>query len=305
MGGLCIVPTDIFDAKQAFYFSARDTSGRFDFHRKLRLAAGQSIIDRRRSGSKGFEKFMRVLGIIPARFASTRFPGKPLAPIAGRPMIAWVIDQCRAARRLSEIIVATDDSRIAAAVESLARVEMTSAEHPSGTDRVAEVAQRCDADGYVNIQGDEPLIEPAVIDAVAALLESHRMSTAATPLVDAGEFNNPNVVKLVASQAGLALYFSRRTIPFLRDFATAPPPEQLARFPFRKHLGIYGYRRETLLELVRLPVSPLEAAERLEQLRALEAGVSIAVADVQHDSAGVDLPSDIARVEALLAARGR
>jgi 3-deoxy-manno-octulosonate cytidylyltransferase (CMP-KDO synthetase) len=153
----------------------------------------------------------------------------------------------------------------------------------------------------VNIQGDEPLMDPGVINAVAALLANAPMSTAATPIRQASEWENPNVVKVVCDRHGRALYFSRRTIPFLRDHAALPAAEQVSRFPFRKHLGIYGYRTETLLQLVQYPVSALETAERLEQLRALENGISILVADVVHDSVGVDVPADVARVEAILA----
>lgn len=240
---------------------------------------------------------MNLVGVIPARFASTRFPGKPLALIAGKPMLLWVVEQCRKARTLGEIVVATDDLRIAEAMRPHVRVEMTREDHASGTDRVAEVASRVRADGYVNIQGDEPLIDPAVIDAVGGLLESREMTTASSSLRDLAELDNPNVVKVVTALDGRALYFSRRTIPYLRDLADSPAADRLAAFPFRKHLGIYGYRRETLLRLVREPVSALEAAERLEQLRALEHGVQIAVACVDHDSAGVDTPADLARVE--------
>jgi 3-deoxy-manno-octulosonate cytidylyltransferase (CMP-KDO synthetase) len=243
----------------------------------------------------------QVIGILPARYASTRFPGKPLALIAGKPLIQRVVEQCRKARSLSDVIVATDDERIRAVAEKFCRVEMTSPDHPSGSDRAAEVAARCDCDGVVNIQGDEPLIDPAVIDAVADALEQYEMSTAATLIRKAAEYDNPNVVKVVVSSAGRAVYFSRRTIPYLRDAANRSMSEQLAAFPFLKHLGIYGYRRETLLRLVKLPVSPLEQAERLEQLRALENGIEIAVVRVEHDSVGVDVPEDVARVETLLA----
>jgi 3-deoxy-manno-octulosonate cytidylyltransferase (CMP-KDO synthetase) len=227
--------------------------------------------------------------MIPARWASTRFPGKPLALIAGQPLLQRVVEQCQQARLLHEVIVATDDARIRA-------------DHPSGTDRVAEIAARCACEAVINIQGDEPLIEPGVIDAVAGALESAEMSTAATPLKDPAEFANPNVVKVVVSAAGRALYFSRHAIPYLREAASRPAVEQLAAFPFLKHLGLYGYRRETLLRLVQFPVSPLEQAERLEQLRALENGLAIAVVVVPYESVGVDVPADVARVEQLLRA---
>jgi 3-deoxy-manno-octulosonate cytidylyltransferase (CMP-KDO synthetase) len=281
---------------------------------------------------------VKIVGIIPARYASTRFPGKPLALIAGKPLIQRVIIQCRKAKSLAEVIVATDDARIREVAQKFCRVEMTRPEHPSGSDRIAEVAERCDCDAVVNIQGDEPLIEPSVIDAVAGALEQNEMSTAATRIKNPAELDNPNVVKVVVNAAGRALYFSRRTIPYLRDnvgqasrlsserasasgkkdFHTDSAPdlgrrdarptlaasgsatEQLAAFAFLKHLGIYGYRRETLLRLVKFPVSPLEAAEKLEQLRALENGIPIAVVQVSYDSVGVDTPGDVEWVERYL-----
>jgi 3-deoxy-manno-octulosonate cytidylyltransferase (CMP-KDO synthetase) len=244
---------------------------------------------------------MNVIGIIPARFASTRFPGKPLALIAGKPLIQHVVERCRQAGSLSEVIVATDDARIRDAAQGFCRVEMTAPSHPSGSDRIAEVAVRCACDAIVNIQGDEPLIDPGVIDAVARALSAAEMSTAATPIRSPEEYDSPNVVKVVVSTGGQALYFSRRTIPYLRDAASGSVSEQLAAFSFLKHLGIYGYRRETLLRLVRFPVSPLEAAEKLEQLRALENGIPIAVVRVDYDSVGVDVPADVERVERILA----
>jgi len=243
---------------------------------------------------------MRIIGIIPARYASSRFPGKPLALIAGKPLIQRVVEQCEQAKSLSEVIVATDDARIAEVAQHFCRVEMTSADHPSGSDRIAEVASRCECDAVVNIQGDEPLIEPAVIEAVAGALAREEMSTAATLIKNPAEYDNPNVVKVVVNAAGRALYFSRRTIPYLREAASRSANEQLAAFPFLKHLGIYGYRRETLLRLVKFPLSPLEEAEKLEQLRALENGIQIAVVKVDYDSVGVDVPEDVVRVEQLL-----
>jgi len=243
---------------------------------------------------------VNILGIIPARFASTRFPGKPLALIAGKPLIQHVVEQCQKSKSLSEIIVATDDERIASAAKKFCRVEMTRADHPSGSDRIAEVASRIACDAVVNIQGDEPLIDPAVIDAVANALAKDEMSTAATPIKNLAELDNPNVVKVVVNAGGRALYFSRRTIPYLREAASRPANEQLAAFPFLKHLGIYGFRRETLLRLVKYPVSLLENAEKLEQLRALENGIGIAVVKVAYDSVGVDVPEDVKRVEDLL-----
>jgi 3-deoxy-manno-octulosonate cytidylyltransferase (CMP-KDO synthetase) len=273
---------------------------------------------------------VKIVGIIPARFASTRFPGKPLALIAGKPLIQHVVEQCEKAKSLSEIIVATDDTRIWEVAQNFCRIEMTRPEHPSGSDRIAEVVERISCDAIVNIQGDEPLIEPSVIDAVANALAQNEMSTAATRIKNPAELDNPNVVKVVVNAAGRALYFSRRTIPYLRDkvgqasrlsreresassemvlgrrdarptlAAESSLQEQLAAFPFLKHLGIYGYQRETLLRLVKFPVSPLENAEKLEQLRALENGIGIAVVKVDYDSIGVDAPEDVTRVEQFL-----
>jgi 3-deoxy-manno-octulosonate cytidylyltransferase (CMP-KDO synthetase) len=243
---------------------------------------------------------LKIIGIIPARYASTRFPGKPLALIAGKPLIQHAVEQCQKAKSLSEVIVATDDTRIWEVAQNFCRVEMTRPEHPSGSDRIAEVTERCGCDAVVNIQGDEPLIDPTVIDAVANALKQNEMSTAATQIEHLAELDNPNVVKVVVNAAGRALYFSRRTIPYLREAASRPVNEQLAAFPFLKHLGIYGYRRETLLRLVKFPVSALENAEKLEQLRALENGIQIAVVKVDYDSIGVDVPLDVKRVEKIL-----
>jgi 3-deoxy-manno-octulosonate cytidylyltransferase (CMP-KDO synthetase) len=242
---------------------------------------------------------VKIVGIIPARYASTRFPGKPLTLIAGKPLIQHVVEQCQKAKSLSEIVVATDDERIFIAAKKFCRVEMTSPNHPSGSDRIAEVAERISCDAIVNIQGDEPTIEPSVIDAVANALADCEMSTATTRIKNPADLDNPNVVKVVINAAGRALYFSRRTIPYLRDAARGSS-EQLAAFAFLKHLGIYGYRRETLLRLVKFPVSPLENAEKLEQLRALENGIQIAVVKVEHESIGVDAPEDVEWVERYL-----
>jgi 3-deoxy-manno-octulosonate cytidylyltransferase (CMP-KDO synthetase) len=243
---------------------------------------------------------VKIVGIIPARYASTRFPGKPLALIAGKPLIQRVVEQCQKAKSLAEVIVATDDTRIWELAQKFCRAEMTRPGHPSGSDRIAEVVERCECDAVVNIQGDEPMIEPSVIDAVAGALEQNEMSTAATRIKNPVELDNPNVVKVVVNAAGRALYFSRRTIPYLREAASGSTSEQLAAFAFLKHLGIYGYRRETLLRLVKFPVSPLEAAEKLEQLRALENGIQIGVVQVTYDSVGVDAPEDVEWVERFL-----
>lgn len=241
---------------------------------------------------------MKIAGIIPARYGSTRFPGKPLVALAGKPLIQHVVEQCRKARTLSDVIVATDDQRIAKVSEKFCRVELTRSDHPSGTDRVAEVAARCDCDAVVNVQGDEPLIDPAVIDSVAHALDASEMSTAATLIHSQEDLGNPAVVKVVLSATGQALYFSRTPIPFVRDSETSA--DQVKGFPFLRHLGIYGYHREALLKLIQWPVTSLENAEKLEQLRALENGISIAVVRVEDKGIGVDTPEDVARVEALL-----
>src|SRR5215510_9418148 len=152
---------------------------------------------------------MKIVGIVPARYASSRFPGKPLALIAGKPLIQHVVEQCQRARSLAEVIVATDDTRIWEVAQNFCRAEMTTSDHPSGSDRIAEVAARCDCDAVINVQGDEPLMDPAVIDAVAEALANNEMSTAATSIKAAAEYDNPNVVKVVVNAAGRALYFSR------------------------------------------------------------------------------------------------
>jgi len=242
---------------------------------------------------------VKVVGIIPARYGSTRFPGKVIHSIAGKPLVQYVVEQSQKAKSLSDVIVATDDQRIAEAVKKFCRVEITRADHPSGSDRIAEVAGKIACDAVVNIQGDEPLIDPAVIDAVAGALKDCEMSTAATLVKNPKDLENPNVVKVVVNAGGRALYFSRRTIPYLREAASGSS-EQLAAFPFLKHLGIYGYRRDTLLRLVKFPVSRLENAEKLEQLRALDNGIPIAVVKVEHESIGVDSPEDVEWVERFL-----
>ena len=243
---------------------------------------------------------MKIIGIIPARFASTRFPGKPLHLIAGKPLIQHVVERCREASTLDEVVVATDDERIAGVVRGFCKVEMTRSDHPSGTDRIAEVASRLDCDAVVNVQGDEPLIAPEIINAVAEALEKSEMTTAASLVNNISDYSDPNVVKVVVSTEGRALYFSRRTVPFMRDLAEKSPEKQLGAFPFLKHLGIYGYCCDTLKRLVGFNPSSLEKAERLEQLRALENGIEIAVCKVNYEAIGVDVPADVQRVEALL-----
>jgi 3-deoxy-manno-octulosonate cytidylyltransferase (CMP-KDO synthetase) len=240
---------------------------------------------------------MQIVGVIPARYQSSRFPGKPLVDICGKSLIQRVIEQCQRAKTLSEVIVATDDSRIADHARQFCRVEMTSETHPSGTDRVAEVMEKLpDCDGAVNIQGDEPMIDPSVIDEVAHALSSAPMSTAASPIKNPDDYENTNVNKVILNQASNAIYFSRRTIPCVREHLDRPVSEQLQTFPFLKHLGIYGYQRDTLLQLVAWPVSQLEEAERLEQLRAIDHGIPIHVSVVDYESIGVDTPEDVQRI---------
>jgi 3-deoxy-manno-octulosonate cytidylyltransferase (CMP-KDO synthetase) len=239
----------------------------------------------------------RVLGVIPARYASTRLPGKPLAPLADRTLLEHVWRRTVRAR-LDRVVVATDDRRILEAARGFgAEALLTSAAHPSGTDRVAEVAERVGADYrvVVNVQGDEPLLAPESLDRLVALFEDPAvgMATLCEPLETAAELADPNVVKVVRAQDGRALYFSRAPIPHPR--AGAPLTGALAGGVWRKHQGIYAYTRDTLLALARTPVSPLEAAEGLEQLRALELGCPILVLDSDFHSIGVDTPADLER----------
>lgn len=240
----------------------------------------------------------RVAVVIPARYGSTRLPGKPLAPIDGRPMIWYVWENAGKSRCASHVVVATDDERIAEAVRGFGgEAFMTSPGCASGTDRVAETARHLSEEILINLQGDEPLMDPSVIDAVAEPLLADptvRISTAALPREDPDEFLRPSVVKVVVDDRGDALYFSRAPIPHYRDAGSGR---------YRKHLGIYGYRKDFLLELSALPPSSLEEAERLEQLRALQRGFRIRVVDVAFDSVGVDTPEDLLAVERRICAR--
>ena len=247
----------------------------------------------------------RVVGVIPSRWGSTRFPGKSLALIGGRPLLAWVVERARQARRLDEVWVATDDDRIAVAARQFgAAVAMTRPEHPSGTDRIAEAIRSHDADVVVNIQGDEPLIDPGLIDQVAEVLATRTdldMATAATPLVTAEELHNPDVVKVVRTLDGLALYFSRSVIPFVRGAEAHFAPVAGSHC---RHVGIYGYQRAFLERLVKTPPCALENLEKLEQLRALALGCRMLVLDCAAVGIGVDSPADVPRAEALLRAAG-
>lgn len=247
----------------------------------------------------------RIVGVIPSRWGSTRFPGKSLAPVGGKPLLAWVVSRTKQAQRLDEILVATDDERIAAAARSFgARVAMTRADHPSGTDRIAEAIQGLAADVVVNIQGDEPLIDPALIDRVAAILASDAgwdMATAAAPIRSAEELHNPDVVKVVRDRENRALYFSRSVIPFVRGAAAGFGPVAGQHF---RHIGLYGYRRAFLERLVQEPPGALENLEKLEQLRALALGCRMAVLDCEAFGIGVDSPADVPKAEALLRQAG-
>lgn len=240
---------------------------------------------------------MTIVGIIPARFGSTRLPGKPLLSDTGKPLIQHVVEAARTASRLDRIIVATDDERIYRAVEAFGgEVVMTRSDHPTGTDRVAEVVATIpDADLIVNLQGDEPELSGEALDLVVTILENDPeapMATLATPIRDEAVYRDPSCVKVVASGRGRALYFSRSPIPHHRDglprFDAEPPVALL-------HLGLYGYRRDFLLGLARLAPSPLETAEKLEQLRVLEAGYPIALGIVRERSVGIDTPEDYRR----------
>jgi len=241
--------------------------------------------------------------VIPARYASTRLPGKPLADIGGKPMVVRVAEAV-ASSGADEIWVATDDARVHDAVVAAGhRAVMTRADHPTGTDRLAEVAAQLRwsaADVVVNVQGDEPLIDPALVAEVAAALAADAeaaIATAAHPLTDIAEFFNPNVVKLVTGVGGRALYFSRAPIPWPRDAFAQDRAVLPAGFPARRHIGLYAYRVEFLQRYAGLPPAPVEQWESLEQLRALAAGFAIRVVDCAHaPAAGVDTPEDLERV---------
>lgn len=234
----------------------------------------------------------RPLAVIPSRFASARFPGKPLALLLGKPMVQHVWDRCVESGAFSRVVVATEDERIAQAVRAFGgEAVMTSPACASGTDRVAEVARQLpDGEVFLNVQGDEPLVHPESLRTLAAAFEDPQveMATLLRPLEEA-ERQNPNVVKAVRDVRGRALYFSRADIPFDRDGQGG-----VVRWG---HLGLYGYRRGTLLRLAALPVTPLEGAEKLEQLRALENGIAIHCFDTPHAGLGVDTPADLARAE--------
>lgn len=241
----------------------------------------------------------KVVVVIPARYGSTRLPGKPLVSLAGKPMIQRVYERAKMAKRVDQVIVATDDERIVKAVQEFGgEARMTRGDHRTGTERVAEVAAHVEGDVFVNAQGDEPLLDPAAIDtAVEALLEdpSASVATVATPVKVLSDVMDPNVVKAVLDFDGYALYFSRAPVPWVRDTAGK------VHVKYWKHLGLYVFQRDALLEYPTLPQGELERIEQLEQLRWMENGWKIRVAEVEHDAVSVDVPEDVARVEKLLA----
>jgi 3-deoxy-manno-octulosonate cytidylyltransferase (CMP-KDO synthetase) len=240
----------------------------------------------------------KVVVVIPARYGATRLPGKPLVSLAGKPMIERVHDRAKMAKTPDRVIVATDDERIRQAVEAFGgEARMTRPDHRTGTERVAEVAAHVEGDLFVNVQGDEPLLDPAALDAaVNALLEEPGadVATVATLIKTPTDIMDPNVVKVVLDFDDHALYFSRAPIPWVRDAASKIQVRHL------KHLGLYVFRRDALLDYPTLPQGELERIEQLEQLRWMENGVKVRVAEVEHDAISVDVPEDVARVEKLL-----
>ncbi|MEN8695037.1 MAG: 3-deoxy-manno-octulosonate cytidylyltransferase [Akkermansiaceae bacterium] len=238
-----------------------------------------------------------IVGIIPARWASSRFPGKPLHPLLGKPLLQHVIERARLCTELDDLVVATDDDRIIALCESLgAKVSRTRSDHPSGTDRIAESAEQFpNATHVLNIQGDEPLLDPALVDTLARILKEEPdlpMITAASTVDDESLIADPNVVKVTLTSKGDALYFSRSPIPYRRALVPS--------LPTFRHLGIYGYRCDFLKHFVSLPPSALEQSEGLEQLRALEDGATIRVHLTEHKAIGLDSPDQVPLIESLL-----
>ena len=244
----------------------------------------------------------KVLAIIPARYASTRFPGKPLALLGGKPVIQWVWDRVSAMPELDNAVVATDDERIAETVRAFGgRVTMTSSTHRSGTDRCGEVLAALEAQGslydiVINVQGDEPFVRPEQLRSlIACFSDSHtQIATLKTPISDSQELFNPNNVKVVCSPQGNALYFSRQPIPHLRGI---PEDQWIQHHSFYKHVGLYAFRTDTLKEVTHLPQSPLEQCESLEQLRWLENGYSIRLGDSPNANVGIDTPEDLKAAE--------
>lgn len=247
---------------------------------------------------------MRVTAVIPARYASTRFPGKPLVDLCGKPMIQWVYEQTARCVAVNRVIVATDDERIATAVRTFGgEVMMTRADHATGTDRLAEVAAKIESALIVNVQGDEPLINPRMIEQALEPMRRNPgvpMGTLKSRILTVAEYLSPNVVKVVTDRNDYALYFSRASLPFGRD-VIAQLDTRFSEIEAYKHIGLYVYRRDFLLTYHKLAPTPLEQQEKLEQLRALENGFRIKVAETKLTSIGVDTPEDLEQVRQILA----
>lgn len=243
---------------------------------------------------------MKTIGVIPARMASTRFPGKVLADLQGKPMIQWVWEKASQAKALDEVLIACDNVDVMNAAKGFgAKAVMTDPNHPSGSDRIAQAIKDVACDIIVNIQGDEPFIDPKTIDALARLMQqdaSVPMGTVIKPIASDAEFLDPNVVKCVVDEAGFALYFSRAPIPYQRD-AQAPQGKRY------KHLGLYAYRKEFLMQYKDWPKSALESVEQLEQLRVLEKGCRIKTVPTEYESIAIDMPGDLAKAKAWLQQR--
>jgi 3-deoxy-manno-octulosonate cytidylyltransferase (CMP-KDO synthetase) len=240
-----------------------------------------------------------VVIVIPARYSSTRLPVKPLADICGKPMVQWVYERSRKARGVIQTLVATDDERIAQVVRDFkGEVILTSPEIQSGTDRVAAVADRIPADIYVNVQGDEPLIDPVAIEKAIDLVSSGKfpMGTVMTPIRDASELSDPSVVKVISDRNERAIYFSRFPIPYSRGTV----PSHIQDYACKRHVGLYVYEKEALMAFRKLPPSAIEKGEVLEQLRALENGIPIGIREVDFTSIGVDTPEDLEKVRRIL-----
>lgn len=243
---------------------------------------------------------MKILGVIPARYASTRFPGKPLTDIGGKTMIQRVYEQCAKTTALSKVVIATDDERIYKHVENFSAVVMTRSEHPSGTDRCREALeqQQESFDYVINIQGDEPFIDPVQIEILAAeLKKGAAIATLAKPIEDETLLHNPNIVKVVTTGDGHALYFSRAPIPFNRNAGSNPWTKSHS---YLKHIGLYGYQTDTLKQITKLPVGKLESTESLEQLRWLEHGYRIRVGITSIETIGIDTPEDLEKIKGLI-----
>jgi 3-deoxy-manno-octulosonate cytidylyltransferase (CMP-KDO synthetase) len=257
------------------------------------------VVHPRSTGSRvDSVSLLSIVAVIPARYGSSRLPGKALADIDGRPMIEHVYRRVSASKTLSDVIVATDDLRIATRVREFGgKVRLTKATHETGTDRLAEVAATLDCDIVVNVQGDEPLIDPRAVDELVAPLASDpslQMTTLFRRIHESAELNNPNITKVVLDRGGFAIYFSRAPIPYVRDPRGGWPP-------LYRHIGLYAYRRSALMVLASLEPTPLERAEALEQLRALEHGIRIKAVETDHESFEVNTPEDLDQVRRLMA----